>query len=163
MATQFQDDIQFAGTATFVGKVAFPNQTIGDAQINPSNPITAPKMEHRFQPKLAQPFGVAAAAERRAVHRAKSPGTLTALWVGLTVANAGAATVTVDLFKNGTTVLATPVVLTSATAAFVAVSAAVASAAYTTGDVFEANVTVAAGGGTLGQGVFVLPTFTEAA
>ena len=164
MASQFSDDAQFNGNVTFTNKVSFPAQTIGDAQINASAPITAPKMEHRHQPHFIQSGVAAAAADRRVVYRAKSPGTVTGLWVGLTVANVGAATVTVDFLKNGTTVLATPVVLTSATVPYTgAVAAAVATAAYTTGDVFEVSVAVAAGGGTLGMGVFAQPTLTEAA
>lgn len=164
MASVQADDTQFTGNVTFVKTVVFPVQTIGDAQINPAAAISSPKLEHRFMPKLAQVFGVAATAERRVVHRAKSVGTIAFYYVGLSVANVGAATVTVDLLKNGTSVLSAPVVLSSATVVYTgAVLAAVATAAYTVGDVFEVNITVAAGGGTLGQGVFAAPIFTEAA
>ena len=162
MATTYNDDAYFAGTVKFAGPTAFPANAIGDAQVNPSAPITAPKLEHRFMPRLAQPFGVAAAAERRVVHRARAAGTVTAFWGGLTVANIGAATVTIDLFKNGVTVLAAPVVLTSATPAFGSVTGALGgTVAYAAGDVLEVNVTAAAGGGTLGQGAFGEPVLTE--
>jgi len=161
--SQIGDDVQFTGLVHFAGRVVFPASTIGDTQINASAPITAGKMEHRFNSGIGQPHGIAAVAERRVIHRAKSPGTVNFFWVGLTVANVGAATITVNLLRNGTTVLTAPVVLTSATVVYVAVTAAIASAPYSAGDVFETAITVAAGGGTLGQGAFAQATMTEAA
>lgn len=163
MATTLNDPVYFGGPVQFAGPVQFPANTLGNAQLNPSDPVDAAKLGHRFMPRVAQPYGVAATAERRAVHRARAAGTVTAFWAGLTVANAGAATVTFDLLKNGASVLATPVVLTSSTAAFGTVTATLgAGASYAAGDVFEVAITVAAGGGTLGQGAFAEPVFTEA-
>ena len=166
MATQFTDLVTFSGGVQISPGTPFglPAVCVGDTQINPSNPVTAIKMEHRFMPRMSQPFGVAAVAERKVVHRARSAGTVAAFWVGSTAANVGAATVTVDLLKNGVTVLVSPVVLTSANAAFVAVAASLAAgAAYAAGDVLEVSQTVAAGGGTLAQGAFGEPVLTEGA
>ncbi len=163
MSTTYNDPVNFAAAVTFGGTVVFPPASIGDSQINPAAPLAVTKVGHQYMPKLAQVYGVAATAERRVVHRAKSAGTVAAFWFGLTVANVGAATVTADLLKNGTSVLSAPVVLNSATVIFVAVSGIVVTAAYIAGDVFEVSITVAAGGGTLGQGAFAEPTLTEAA
>ena len=164
MATQFTELVTCSGGLQVSGVLALPTLCVGDAQINPSNPVTALKMEHRFMPRVSQPFGTAAIVERKAVHRARAAGAVTAFWVGSTAANVGAATVTIDLLKNGVTVLVSPVVLTSANAAFVAVAASLAAgAAYAAGDVIEVSITVAAGGGTLAQGVFGEPVLTEGA
>lgn len=162
--TQSTDPQYFSGPVTFSGTVALPPGSVGDGQMIPGNPVSAPNLQHRFMPRLSQPFGVAAVAERKAVHRARAPGTVTSFWAGLTAACIGAATVTIDLLKNGVSMLSAPVVLTSATAAFGSVAGALSgAAAYVAGDVIEVSVTVAAGGGTLGQGVFAEPVLTEAA
>ena len=166
MATQFTDPVIFSGGVQISAGTTFglPALCVGNTQMNPSDPVAALKMEHRFMPRMSQPFGTAAVAERKVVHRARAAGTVTAYWVGSTAANVGAATVTVDLLKNGVTVLVSPVVLTSANAAFVAVAATLAAgAAYAAGDVLEVSETVAAGGGTLAQGVFGEPVLTEGA
>ena len=163
MATQFSDDVYFSRNTQFVGTVTLPAGVFGDAQVSALTPITAPKLEHRFMPRVAQPFGAAATAERKAVHRARAAGTVAAFWVGGTVANVGAATVTVDLLKNGVSILSAAVVLTSSNAAFATVAASLAAgAAYAAADVLEVSITVAAGGGTLAQGVFGEAVLTEA-
>jgi hypothetical protein len=63
--------------------------------------------------------------------------------------------VTVDLRKNGTTILTSVITISVAQAAYARVAGAIASAAYIAGDVFELVVTATAGGGTLPQGLFV--------
>ena len=70
----------------------------------------------------------------------------------------------VKAMRDGMKAGVSPVVLTSANAAFVAVAASLAAgAAYVAGDVLEVSQTVAAGGGTLAQGVFGEPVLTEGA
>ena len=141
------------------------NDSIGSTQFNAGDPLVASKQEHQYRVGLAQPHGTAAASERRAVHLAHAAGKVVEVRAGLTVANVGAATVTVDVRKNGTTILSAAISLTSATAAFGSVIAlpAVGQDAYAAGDVLEAVVTATAGGGTLGQGLYVGLTLREAA
>lgn len=164
MPNTFDQDTYFTGNAYFTGPtVQLPNGSIGDAQHSASSPVTAAKLEHQYQPTFQQPHGTAATSERRPVHRARNAGTVVAFVAGAVVPNVGAATVTVNLLKNGTTVLSAVVTLNNSQAAFAAVVGSISSAAYVAGDVFEVQTVATAGGGTLAQGVFAAPVFREAA
>ena len=163
MATSTTDPQVFNGPVSFFGTVAFPATCVGGTQMNPSDPVSDAAVRHRFEPRLAQALGAGAAvAERRVVHHANRAGAVTALWAGAVVANVGAATYTVDLYRNGVTMLTAPLVVTSTLVAYNSVAAAlVASPVFAAGDVLEVVLTVAAGGGTLAQGVFVKPVIYE--
>ena len=87
---------------------------------------------------------------------------LAAAKVGAIVACIGDSTITVNLYKNGSTVLSAPVVLDNSNTAFAIEAGAISSASYSADDVFEVVVSVSAGTGTLGQGLFVSPMFREA-
>src|SRR4051812_43197707 len=94
-----------------------PDASFGDAQIGTTNPIQATKLKHQHQQQYAQVHGASAVTERKSVHVARSAGDVVAIHAGVVVAAVGAATVTVDLRKNGTTVLTAVVTITSAHAA----------------------------------------------
>lgn len=70
---------------------------------------------------------------------------------------------TVDLKKNGTSVLTSTVTIDHTVAAYTQVAASIATNTYVAGDVFEVVVTATAGGGTLPQGLFVALITREAA
>jgi hypothetical protein len=141
-----------------------PANCVGDANVNGSNPITAVKLEHQHQKNFAQVTGSVAAAERRAVHSARSAGTVVNVRAKLLVANSGGGTptVTVDVLKNGTSILSAAVSIVTADGTNWK-TGAITVPTYAADDVFEVNVTVAAGGGTLGQGLTVELTAREAA
>jgi hypothetical protein len=143
--------------------VGLPATCVGDTQMNASDPVGSDKLQHQYIEPFAQAHGVAAVSERRAIHVARGAGTLTAFRAGLTVANVGAATVTVDLRRNGTTILTSVITLNSGTAAFAKVDGVISSATVAAGDVFEVVTVATAGGGTLGQGVFATLIIREAA
>jgi hypothetical protein len=82
---------------------------------------------------------------------------------GSVTACVGAATITVDLKKNGVSVLTATIVLDNANTARVVEAATITTTAAVAGDVFEVSVAVAAGGGTIGSGVFAYAEFYEAA
>ena len=84
-----------------------------------------------------------------------------AIEAGVVVQAAGAATVTVDLRKNGTTILSGVITLNNTHVAYAEVAGTISSARYVTGDVFEIVLTATAGGGTLPQGVYVNTIFRE--
>ena len=164
MPTSTDDAYYFGGPVAFANTVGFPPGCIGDLQFNPSAPLDATKMKHRHARLLAQPFGVPAVAERRVVHRARAAGVVTSAYAGLTAPGTGNATVTVDVLRNGVSMLTSPVVLGSTVVAYNSLPAPlVASPVYAAGDVIEAVLTVAAGTGVLGQGAFVALVLTEGA
>jgi hypothetical protein len=68
---------------------------------------------------------------------------------------AGAATVVIDLKKNGTTILSGTITLDSGNTLRVLEAGALATPTYAAGDHFEAAITATAGGGTLPTGLLV--------
>jgi hypothetical protein len=154
-----QGDLYVIG-ALVAQRVTLPASTVGDAQMNSSSPIGADKSQHQHKKLLAQAYGVAAVSERRVVHIAQAAGSIYRFLASLVLANVGAATCSVDLKKNGTSILTAPISLTTGTA-YIPVDASVATPAYVAGDVFEIAMTATAGGGTLGQGFFAEATFRE--
>lgn len=134
-----------------------PGNSVGDTEHDSNRPLETNKTLHQYTPRLSQAHGTAAVAERRVVHVARGVGSLLEVRLGLVVACVGGATVTVDVLRNGTTVLSSAKVLDNTNAAFAVTTAGLASSPtnYSDGDVFEVSVTVAVGGGTLGQGLFV--------
>ena len=81
-------------------------------------------------------------------------GTLQKFSGGSVVANTGAATITVDLHKNGASILTAAIVLDNGDAAYAVVEGVISSSSVVADDVLEVVITVNAGGGTLGKGVF---------
>jgi hypothetical protein len=145
------------------GSVVLPADCVTDTNVNGSSPLAAAKTRHRHLRTLAQAHGTAATAERRVVHVAHAAGTVSAFRVGPVVAAVGDSTATLDLYKNGTTVLSGTVVVNSSKAAYSKTTGTVSSAAYVAGDVFEVVQTISAGTGTLPQGVFADAVFDELA
>lgn len=156
-------NVTHAGTHTFEVAPVVPNASFGDNQIGTTNPILATKLKHQYTPVISQVHGTAAAAERRVRHVARAAGEVTAIEAGVVVAAVGDSVVTVDLKKNGTSVLTSPISIDSGDAAFAKVVGSISSASYVAGDVFELVVAVTAGTGTLPQGLFCDTVFREGA
>lgn len=131
-----------------------PNGTINNGHIA-SGQIDANKLQQQIAALYTQDHGTAVASKRSVIHVAHGDGTLIQFSAGTVVANVGAATITVDLRKNGTTVLSGTADLDNTVAAFDSELGTFASTTYNASDVFEVVVTATAGGGTLGQGLFV--------
>lgn len=143
--------------------MVIPSNAIGDSQVNPASPIAAEKLEHQYNKQVEQKHTETAVAERRIIHVAYAAGTLEQFQAGCTVANIGDSTVTVDLLKNGSSILSAVPTIDSGDAAFALVLGTISSAAYVAGDVFEVSITVSAGTGTLGKGTFGNALFREQA
>jgi len=163
MATRIDGDLIVAGSFK-ANSFAVPSNSVGDTQFKASDALTAAKQEHQYARTYAQANGSAVVSETRGIHIAYAGGTLQSLVAALKTACVGAATVVVDLKKNGTTVLSGTITLDNSIAAYATVAATFSSTAYSADDVFEVVVTSAAGGGTLGQGLTVtLVTHEDAA
>lgn len=163
LSATFSGDVTVAGSLRVSGAMSIPNNAIGDEQVSILSPISADKLEHRNVVNFSQVHGSAATAERRVVYCAHGAGTLDFAQAGVTVAAVGDSTVSVDVKKNGTTVLSGAIVLDNSNVAFTPEDGTISSAAYVAEDVFEVVVTVSAGTGTLPQGLFVQLVFTEEA
>lgn len=134
-----------------------PTETIGNAAIDPDDPIKSEKCYQQVPARYKQDHGSAVVSARAPIHQVNgTSGTLFELHACLAVACIGAATVTVMIKKNGTDMLAAALQLDSGDAAYADVmSASFVSAANVRGDVYEVVVTATAGGGTVGQGLLV--------
>lgn len=154
------DDLYVNGTLrakTFVpSDGAISNQHIAAAAA-----IAASKLVHQHRATYSQP-NTTATTETRTIHCVRgATGTIKEIAVGSIVANVGAATVTVDLRKNGTTVLTGVVTLNNTHTARQNVTGTLAGAGVVAGDDLDIVITATAGGGTLATGVFVAVTIDE--
>lgn len=129
---------------------------IEDKHVSGTADIAASKMEHQHRATYAQESATtAAAAKDEVIHVVVGEtGTLQAFSAGCVVACLLDAIVSVDLHKNGVSILNAPIALDLNDAAYAVVAGVIDTPAVVVDDVLEVVVTVAAGGGTLGKGVF---------
>ncbi len=140
-----------------------PAGTITDASVAAAAGIVSEKLEQQYLPLFTQP-NTTAAAETRVIHVVRgTTGTIEAFRAGSIAANSGAAVVTVDLKKNGSSVLSSVITLDNANTARVAEDGTISSANVVAGDVLEVVITATAGGGTLATGVFAQACIQEKA
>lgn len=146
-------NIQGTLTARFFNP---PASSITDAAVEADAGIDASKLQHQHRLTYAQAGGAASVAERKIVHQVRgATATLNEVRAGTRTLCTVDAAITVDLYKNGSSILTAPIVLNSGNVAYVAEDGTIASAALVEDDVLEVYVTVAAGAGALGNGVFV--------
>lgn len=140
-----------------------PAGCINDAAIPSSEQIDATKLEHQHKGFYAQTSGVTTTTVTQTIHVARFAGYVDSLFAGNLAICAGAATITVDLKKNGTTVLTAVLTLNSANTNGADVAATIdpAQEAYVAGDRFDLVVTATAGGGTVGSGFSAEARFNE--
>lgn len=156
-------DTHVAGTLSCETFTA-PDSCIGDDQIEtPSgtdNGVRATKSQQQYVICYGQ--NATAVTERRVVHTVYGAvSSLVDVDAGAGVACVGAATVTVDVKKNGTTVLSALATLTSSVAAYALAAATISTSTAVAGDVFEVSFTATAGGGTVATRPFVRLVFRE--
>lgn len=137
-----------------------PADAVTDAKVAADAAIAASKLKHQHRVHLAQP-NTAATTETRLVYAARGPAEVIAFEAGSIAAALGAATVTLDLKKNGASILTGVLTLNSANVARVTADAALATATMVDGDVLEIVVVATAGGGTLPTGLFAMVTVNE--
>jgi hypothetical protein len=133
-----------------------PASTILDAAVNANAGIQASKLQHQYSHNKSDDFSTTTAVERSVVHTVYgATGTLLRFGVGVTTAAIGAATVTVDLKKNGITILTATITIDSTLAANAVRTGTFVSTGLVAADVLELHITAAvAGGGTLPKGFF---------
>jgi hypothetical protein len=136
------------------GSLSLPAASIPAASIAPYAGIRGEDVQHVVRKYLGQ-TGTAATVTIP-IHVVKgATAILKALKAGSIVANVGAATVTIDLKKNGASILTAVITLNSANTARICVDGTFSSTALVAGDFLELVVTATAGGGTLATGLLV--------
>ena len=152
---KIEDTVYYGAAATFGGPVNLPSACVGNDQIKTGEAVQAEKLEHQHRAGYSQESATTAADESRVFHVVKgATGTLQAFSAGCVVANVGDSTITVDLLKNGVTVLTAPISLSVAEAAYEVAAGVLSGTSVVVGDVLEVVIDATVGTGTLGKGVF---------
>lgn len=154
--SQINDDFYVHGDFR-ADSMQVPYNTIGDPHIAASlGIIQYNKLQQQRAAKYTQKYGTAVVSERTGIHIGVGSGTIQNFFAVLAVPCVGAATVTVDLLKNGVSVLSGIITFNSGVTAFTSVLGTLSGSTYLASDVYEVNVTATAGGGTIGQGLTVM-------
>jgi hypothetical protein len=161
--SRIESDLFVAGTLT-ARSFSPPALSVGNAAVASAAAgagISDLKLEHQhhFAYAQANTTAVTITIPVKAVYG--TVGALISLKAGTIVACIGAATITVDLKKNGTTMLTAPITLNSSNTARVMAAATISVTAMAAGDFLELVITATAGGGTIGTGLLVQGVVTE--
>jgi hypothetical protein len=155
MTNQISSDLVVRGTLSATAMV-IPSGSVTSNSVQTSANISADKTESRIYASHAQPNS-AATAETRTLFVARRVGLIQHVYVGSIAKAIGDSTVTVDVKKNGTSVLSSAVTLNSSNTARVAVAGTIDGTLddLVAGDWVEVAITISAGTGTLPTGVFI--------
>jgi len=152
--TRIEGDVFVAGNVRAVS-MTVPAGAVDDQAVAAGADIAATKLRHEHRPVYAQESATAAASEARVLHAVRGVAAEAVAFVaGAVVPAVGDSTVTVDLLKNGASILTAAITLSVAQAAYEIVAGAIASAALVAEDVLEVQIVATVGGGTLPKGVF---------
>lgn len=163
MPARIEENVTYAGDVTVIGTLTMPDGTITNAKVNSGADVAHTKLEHQHRIPYAQP-NTAATAETRVVYRCYgASGVVLSVHVGSIAKAVGDAVATVDVKKNGTTILSAPVTLNSSNTNRVAVAATLSVTTLAAGDVLEVVTTATIGTGTLPTGVFASINVSEKA
>lgn len=149
---RFEENIHFA-SATFTD-ITLPDASVGNSTILAGAGIEAEKLEHHHSITGNQP-NTAATTETRVIHNVfGATGDTLAFEAGSIVAATGNATVTLDVLKNGTTILTGVITLDSGNTARVSEAGSISVTALVDGDVLEVVIVATIGSGALPTGLF---------
>lgn len=149
----FNADVVIRGRLT-AQSMTVPSDTITDSNVQSGANFAHAKLQHRHLLKLHQSGN--ATAETKPLYIADVAGSVVSVKAASIVAATGDSTCTIDVRKNGTTVLTGTIVLDNAnTARTKEVGTLDGAQALAIGDMLEVVVTVSAGTGTLPTGLLV--------
>lgn len=162
MGTTFDGDVHVMGRLT-CGTFVAPSDSISDSAVGTVTPIAATKTVRRGRAMYSVEAATIPTAGTYPIHLAYADGIVKAFKVTQVLACLAGATVTVDLKKNGSTILSATVQQTDAHADGEVLSGALNGALddYLADDQFTVVISVAAGGGTLAKGLQCLMVFDE--
>ena len=144
--------------------ISLPDNSVYDRHILAGANIAATKLQQSPRVTYSQDLGQTAQAAEEVLHFVYgSVGTLVRFCAGMVTPCSGDATVTVDLRKNGTSVLQSPITLDSSQSGYETVNAIFSTTSVAAGDVLSIHISVNAGTGSLGSGLFGYLTLHEAA
>lgn len=161
--SQINQDLFVNGTLSCT-TLRVPDSTIDDDAIVANAAIAATKLEHQYQVTQAYESATASADGAYTVAIVKgTTGALVQFEAGCVVPATGSDTCTVDLKKNGTTVLSAPITIDSSTVARTPSQGTFASTTLADGDWLEVAFDYTSTGGTAPKGVTGTLTWRELA
>lgn len=135
---------------------------VTNAKVATAAAIGATKLQHQHRMTYAQESATTAADEARVLLAVYGvSGSIVQFEAGSVVANVGDSTVTVDLLKDGSSVLTAAIELNSSGSAYTPKSGVISSSALVDGDVLEVSINATVGTGTLAKGVYASLTIHE--
>ena len=146
MATLFNDDVDFKGSVNMISasSVLHKSGSITDSDIASHAAIGYDKLEH-FE-LLTSDFGIATGGAPAVVERnffeMKSAGVIRLVHASLTDTGSDTS-VTIDVNKNGLTILSAPIVITDSHDDRESVAGVITASAAVAGDIFTASIEVA--------------------
>lgn len=153
-AVTFDTDLVVRGTLMPSAIVMPANAITTSTQVQAGANINADKLEQRLFPSWSQPNS-AATTETRPLFVAKRAGTVNSVIAGSIAAAIGNSTVTLDVKKNGTTILSAVITLDSSNTARITEAGTISGVGtFVAGDWFEVVIVATVGSGTLPFGVF---------
>lgn len=158
-ASRHEGDHYFAGSLR-AATLYPPDGCIADAHVSSAAAIDATKLEHQHNIAYGQ-ANAAAVDETRVIYVCRgAAGTVMAVKAGSIAAAVGDASCTVDVKKNGTTILDAPITLDSSNAAYTPEAGVVSVTALVAGDVLTVVIdgTLNPDGTTTTTGAEALPT-----
>lgn len=157
------DGVTIVGNLHVTGRLTCGEALLPTSSVVPNNiaaggtdVIDATKVSTRQRATYAQSIGSASVDDTKTIYVANGAGTVVKFSAGVIVVCSGAATITFDLKKNGTTCLTGVITIDNTHTARQVVNGTLSGGAiaFSAGDVFEVIVDATAGGGTVGQGAF---------
>lgn len=161
-------DAVITGTLT-VGSIVPGAGDISNSHIAAAAAIDRSKLIHEHRPPYAQP-DANVVAERMVIHTVRGPsnavvkefGALLATQIPDTAPGSSGRTATIDLLKNGSSILTATIQLDSTnTLRTIELGTLTAGATLAQGDVLEVNVTIGGSVGTNPKGLFVSTVIEE--
>ena len=164
MGTLIEGDVHFTGNVSFGGQVSLPTGAVTAAKVAASAAIEPTKFTQRQRLDWNQGNSDDTVVTKTfPIHVVTgATGTLREFKAGCVTVCTSGATITVDLKKNGASVLSAVITLDNTQTARQVVAAAISTMSVAVGDVLEVAVTATAGGGTLGKGLFGTCVIDEA-
>lgn len=152
---RYPDNVTIAGRL-IAGQFDMPAGAVSDTSVESGANIDADKLEHTHR-KIYSLSGTAASVTIPIHSVIGATARRLQVVAGSIAIAVGAATVTIDVKKNGTSVMtgATVHTLDSSNTARVAEALSIATTTAVAGDLFELVIVATAGGGTIPTGLFV--------
>lgn len=152
--SRIESDMHVAGNLS-ANTMTYPAGSLSNVDVASGASIAATKLQHRHSKTYAQESATNVADESRVLFTAYgATGTTISFKAGAAVAATGNATCSVDLKKNGTTVLSAPLSLTSSQTAYAELTATIGTSSFVAGDNFSVSFAGAVGSGALAKGVY---------